>query len=80
MPIKKRAVLTNKICVKDGHRRSFFFQVLLFIAITIQPIIAASNKILTTSNGNAYPCSVVLNICVPILQTLAFNAGLLRLI
>ena len=32
------------------------------IAITMHPIIAASKSMLTTSNGNTYPCSVVLNI------------------
>ena len=77
MPIKNRAVLTNKIWLVvyrsfsspmiygtfdsivliDDSISDFFdlssLQVLTFIAITIQPIIAASNNILTTSNGNA---------------------------
>ncbi len=40
-----------------------------FIAMTIQPIIAANNNMLTTSNGSAYPPSLVPIICEPILFT-----------
>ena len=45
-----------------------------FIAITIQPTIAANNNMLITSKGNAYPPLPVPVICNPIFETVQLNS------
>jgi hypothetical protein len=84
MPIKNKAVLTKRMCVTVIsfiiYQFNFFSSaVFIFIAITIAPIIAASNNMLTTSKGNIYPCSEVLNRFVPISETFTLNGSLVVL-
>src|SRR5690349_7939198 len=49
-------------------------------AITIQPTIAASSRILITSNGSAYPVSFTPSICVPIWETFTSIGALVVLV
>jgi len=45
-----------------------------FIAITMQPTIAANNNMLITSKGNAYPPLPIPVICNPIFETVQLNS------
>jgi hypothetical protein len=55
--------------------KSVASEVLVFIAITIQPIMEANKSILTTSKGKINPWELVLSICMPISFTLALKGA-----